>query len=138
MKIKISKSQEPYLNYVVVHTLNLDKLAFDSSCEVIYVDAIDFVPGTAVIGIMGHWVSKLAHGGQLTIEGVDLSLLAQKVISQQVKIPEANEILFGNDQIKKNGAYTLTDICLMMQNLGLKIITKQITDMTYSVTGVRR
>ena len=81
MKIRITVGAEEKLNgYINVDPVsrfddlesdvrNLDSIAEDAECsEVLAEEVIDFIRREEVYPILDHWISKLRHGGKMSIE----------------------------------------------------------------------
>jgi hypothetical protein len=108
--------------------------------EIVAHDILDFAPAAAADTILDHWLSKLAHGGKLTVSVVDFKEVAKAVLSDSITVDEANRLIHGEQrepwEIRK-ASYTLGLLCAVLGNKGYKLLTKRIHDHRAVITCQR-
>lgn len=96
--------------------------------EVVALDILDYFPGPAADAILGNWLSRLAHGGKLTLSVVDLREVCRAVLSGSATPEDANELLLGRQEKPwqyKKSAYTLAQLVEVLTNLGYRVLAKR-------------
>ena len=74
-------------------------------------------------------VQKLRLNGVLSLSGIDIVLLSQNAITGQITIDEINNILYNGKQSIDN----LQRLLMFVQNLGLEVLDKRISGITYFI-----
>lgn len=108
--------------------------------EVVALGIIDYLPLAQSDGVLTHWVSRLAHGGKLSISCVDLFEVCRAVHLRTVSVEDANKLLHGEQrepwQFRKAN-YSLNHLTELIKAKGLRIITKKLVAFEAVVTAER-
>ena len=108
--------------------------------EVVALGVLDHLPGHAADGVLRHWLSRLAHGGRLTVGVTDAREVARGVLSGALSIEDANERLCGAQRTAgqfKKSAYMLGQLSGVLESLGYRVLARRIEDYTAVVTVER-
>ena len=105
----------------------------DGSCdEIIINNVLDFLDTSNRQNILKLTISKLAYDGTIVICGLDFLMLSRDVLAQIITIEQAN-VLYGN----KKSIETAETTVVFLQQQGLKIIQKRLSEHTYSIIAQR-
>jgi len=108
--------------------------------EILALEVLDYFPGHQADDILANWLSKLAHGGRLTISVVDVKEVARAVCSNNLSIDDINELLHGKQekpwQFRKS-AYTLSQLVEVLSNQGYKVLARRVQNYRALVTVER-
>lgn len=108
--------------------------------EVVALDVLDYFPGAAVDQVLRNWLSRLCHGGRLTVSVVDLREVSRALLAGNVSMDDANELLTGKQekawQFKKS-VFTLSQLVEVMTNLGYRVLAKRVQNYRAVVTVER-
>lgn len=120
---------------------NLDEHVEAAECdEFIATDILDFIQADQLDDVLNHWVSKIRHGGTLTIGGLDLRSVARGISDYRLSINDANLLIYGAQQAAwqhRRSASTLQIILEVLTSKGLKAIKKRYDGYFYSLTMER-
>lgn len=149
MKVWISINNKPLeqSSYLIISPLDgknpfqLDDYLDNNECkEIVVSDVFDCLPYTNHEKYLQHLTSKLAHKGQIIINGVDANEINKAYYNGAMSLDLYNTFLFGSKETSwhmKQSTQNLSTLCSMLQNLGVKIINKRLIDMNYSIVGER-
>jgi hypothetical protein len=123
----------------------LDDFVEDNECKEIIASYItDYYPSSKIGPMIDHWIAKLRHGGQLIMEGIDLEEISRGFLSHQLKsnttssnLQNMNDVLYGDEKLKKQSMLTCGDLAGALKQCGLKIIRSSINNYRYSITAIR-
>ncbi len=122
---------------------NLDYVCDDAQCvDLIARDILDYVTPDKIDAVLGNWVSKIRHGGKITIGGTDMFLVSMKHFRGDIDTDVASMYLYGRrlkpHQFKKNMS-TLSNVANCLANSGFKILLKKYEEgnCSYVVTAER-
>jgi|TARA_R110002020_G_scaffold248502_1_gene462526 hypothetical protein len=120
---------------------NLDNFVDDAEAqEIIALDVIDYIPLTEINKVIGHWVSKLGHGGSLIIGGTDLFEVSKAFSQYRLDITEANKLIHG-EQYKpyliKRVNFTALGLADYLESLGLKLQKKRVNNYRITIEAIR-
>jgi len=120
---------------------NLDFFVDDAEAEdIIACDVVNFLPKSVMIPTINHWVSKLRHGGSISIGGVDCYAIARDIVSKKIDLQSMNDILYGNEipswNSRKN-AFTMESLVDHLEDLGLKIQRSRVDKYEIIVEAIR-
>ncbi len=123
------------------HFSCLDEIVDDAECdELIAGDILDYVSVEDVDEVLDHWISKLRHGGVITIGGLDLREVTSHIANYTLKTPDANILLFGAQQAPwqfRKSVSTLSERIAYLTDKGLKPLKKRADNYFYSITMER-
>lgn len=137
----ITKPEDRRAGYIHVE-FGFDKLDVEDgeAEEILAIDVIDFLPFKQVDGVLAHWISKLRHGANLTVGGIDILAVANGIQTRYVDVMNANHLLFGpQDDPTQFRASTccLSRIVEVMRSNGLKILKQRLDDYHYVIQAQR-
>ena len=120
---------------------NLDEFAEDSEAdEILALSVVDFLPARNVEESITHWVSKLRHGGSITISGLDINLACKAVARQEIDLATANQLIYGNQSATwdhRKASLNILAVVDMLKTKGLKITSKRFDNYDYIVKAER-
>ena len=117
---------------------SLDNVA-NSECSSIKCYLVDKIPLIVINPTIQGYVSKLRHGGRLSLIGTDLNQVCISIINRYSNIMDANRQLFGGPESYNlnSGMYCISDISAILQGAGLEITKKSLDNNQYLVEAVR-
>lgn len=104
------------------HTVDANELD-----ELVAMDILDYFPMNHADVILDHWLSRLKHGGELTLSVVDLRQISREVLSNALDISDVNHLLFGKQEKPwqfKNCVFTIHTLVEILGAKGYTIIKK--------------
>ncbi len=108
--------------------------------EIVALDLLDNCQAMEVDDVLVGWLSRLKHGGMLTLSVVDLREVSRSVLNGNISIMDANELLFGKQerpwQFKKS-VFTLSQLVEVLGNLGYRIIAQRVQNYRAVITVER-
>ena len=137
MKLHIVRpNQDAIENYTkaiaLENNINLSEVS-DNECEVIMAnDVIDSFTLEKIPQLIQTLAKKMRMNGTLVIGGTDVRLLCKLVINDQLEEAEASNII---GLIKS--ATSPLQIKSLLQQVGLQVISSQITGVHYELTAKR-
>jgi hypothetical protein len=139
--LNVDPFAEPDSDKVVGSVTNLDALVHDAQAdEIIALDILDFLPACDVDATLEHWVSKLRHGGTVTIGGLDLHEVARRFHLGQIDLDAANQLIHGRQRFPweyRKSTLALSVLISKLLTLGLIPTRKVYSDEFYCVTARR-
>lgn len=111
-----------------------------AECEEIYAPAIlDHIHHTELVQTLEEWVSKLRHGGKITVGGTDLYEMARQITVGSFPMNEANNKLYGQDLAwhSRKGCYSAMILRELLTQMGLKIDRVALNDYEFVVEAHR-
>ncbi len=119
----------------------LDNLIDDAECEEIRaINVLEYYSIHQVGLVLKHWISKLAHGGTLTIGCVDVREVSKAVCNADISIEDTNLFLHGLQRSPidfKRSNYTVSQIAEVLKNKGLKVVSKKVENLQCIVKAIR-
>jgi len=100
------------------------------------IDIIEFIPRQMFDQVLAYWVSRLAHKGKITLSFVDLYTASRLFFLQKLTVSEMNFLLHG-DQQPKTVNLTIPELSKTLEQLGLKVIRKDLDGVRGTVVGER-
>lgn len=120
--------------YQTLHISNIDEIC-DGECHNIYMDhgLINTFPFYHLKEIMDKILAKLAYGGSITIQGVDINLLMRSILWNDINKEEQNMVIqechnaIGWHDIKLilDQSYKVSNIKLDKYNFIMEIVREQ-------------
>lgn len=111
----------------------------NEAIEIRAVDTLDFFPPTQVDKALEHWLSRLAHGGIISIVATEIREVARGLLNGAITLDQANQLLYGTyeDNDIKCCALSMDQLCEVLVNKGLKILRKRIENYKLLVVAQR-
>lgn len=126
---------------VMGDAFNLNHIADGNELEELVTnEALDYVPMPIADKVLSHWLSKIAHGGTITLSCVDLLEVSRHLQHRILSVDDANTLLFGTQKEPwqfKRGAYNLATLVETLQEHGFQILSKRVNDFRAYVTARR-
>lgn len=117
------------------HTIDANELE-----ELVAHDILDYFGVSEADRVLDHWLSRLAHGGTLSLSVVDLREVSRAVLANALDIADVNELLFGQQERAwqfKKCVFTLPVLVGMLRKKGYKILLQKCADCRAVVTCQR-
>ena len=155
MKLNLIRTPSDYLNgytnvsvfidqthpdVVLSNYENLQGVEDNEATEIRAIDIIDYYPLERQDQLFDHWISKLRHGGVITVGGVDLVEMAQLLYHYNVTTEDFNSIFFGASKEtwqRRQSVQPMHRLANLLSQKGLEVIEKFITGQRF-VVKVRR
>jgi len=153
MKLHIGVNEDPidgYLNIDPVRegSINASVLTdltpwvAKAECRnILAANVLDFVPATKMVAFLEHLTSKLRRGGEIIVGGTDLYSVCLGLFNDKLTIPDANLMIYGNQQHAwgtKHGAASITDIENILSSFGITITKKVYEEYSFYIQGTRQ
>lgn len=120
---------------------NLDQFCENAQAtEIIAMDCIDYINLKDKDNVIKNWCKKLAHGGKLTIGGVDFDEVARTWKAGSLPFNQYLDILYGHPEFpfgSRRGVFTLEAMSHLLRLHGLQIERQQLNQFRYLITGIR-
>jgi hypothetical protein len=120
---------------------NLTEFVDDAECEeLVALDIIDFLSIASRQVVLDHWITKIRHGGIITIGGLDIVDITRAVSTQQISIGQANLYIYGQQSAPWQHRYSSVDVktmILTLQEKGLRILKRRTNNFFYMITAER-
>lgn len=131
----------PGENKVQGDIANLDPLVDNASCtDIVARNVLEYVPHPEIVNILNHWISKLRHGGKLTIVTTDLRSIAKSIIRDALEPSDYLSLLYGEQRNAfdiKRSILTLGTLSALLESAQLKITNKSMDSFEFSITAER-
>lgn len=108
--------------------------------EIVAYGILDYFPGAMVDEILDNWLSKLAHGGTITIGVIDAKEVSRAFVAGMIELEEVNTLMHGEQEEKwqiRKSSFTLNQLSEVLSNRGYKILKKRIQNFRAYVTAQR-
>lgn len=133
-KVRLHKSNFDYTGFDNVKLgsqLNYDAGEVD---ELWLDDVLSGIPIDKVDDAFSDFVKLVKRGGKIIVNGTDIYEVCKSMASYNISIGDANRLLYGSGN--KN-CYSTAFVAETLKGLGLKIVSKRISDFKYSVEATR-
>lgn len=97
-------------------------------------EVLSSIPIEKVDEAFRDFVRLVKKGGTIIVNGTDIYEVCKAMTSYNISVAEANHLLYGNEN--KN-CYSTSFVAETLKGLGLKVVSKRISDYKYSVEAVR-
>lgn len=116
---------------------NLDLLVDPAEVtEFVAHGVLQLYPPNMVGNVLDHWVSRLAHGGTITLSATDLDDVARATANGVLSLEQANEFLYGREGERRCGM-TVNQVSSWLEGKGLKVLQKKVINHVFYVTAQR-
>ena len=139
MKLKVvwKKSEDPedYLE-VIPYEDNLDEVCENGEAtEILTENIIDYLKADEVGDFINKCISKLRHGGFLTLDGTDFSEIVRLYYNAAIDLAKTNLLLFGEGNKKSiSSGYELSEA---LTDVGLTVDKCRYENGRYLIKAVR-
>jgi len=120
---------------------NLDPLVDNASCtDIVARNVLEYVPHNELVSVLNHWISKLRHGGKLTINTTDLRSIAKAVVRDALEPSDYLNLLYGQQRNAfdiKRSILTASTLSALLESANLKIVNKAMDAYEFSITAER-
>ena len=128
-----------YNNLGFVKTL--DPFVINAECtEILALGIINYIEVEKIPAFLQHVVSKMRHGGKLTLTGKDIFHFAKLVMTQpgNIGLVEVNQMIYGPANQRPYASQVHVNyIADILQQLGLKIDRKSLDDGDFIIEATR-
>ena len=134
MKIFLNVNQSPISGYKNVNLTtdtidlnNLDNLCEPSECtDLIIHHVLEYISFSQIPTLLSKLISRLRLNGQIVIHNYDFAIMLDNYHNGLISLQDLNDILFGNDSIKKCCCISIQNVEDLILENGLSIISKEI------------
>tara|TARA_R110002051_G_scaffold186237_1_gene255570 strand:+ start:28 stop:444 length:417 start_codon:yes stop_codon:yes gene_type:complete len=137
MKIHVAKMSgetiEGYKHVVVSDNhINFMDISQNECSEILANDVLDSFSSDKSRDCIVSLVDKLRLGGKLVVGGKDLRLFCRSVINGSIDNNEASQLLQNTSSMP-----LLNDVILIVQSIGLKVLSTQISGIHFEIVAQR-
>ena len=137
MKIHVAKMSgetiEGYKHVVVSDNhINFMDISQNECSEILANDVLDSFSSDKSRDCIVSLVDKLRLGGKLVVGGKDLRLFCKSVINGSIDNNEASQLLQNTSSMP-----LLNDVILIVQSIGLKVLSTQISGIHFEIVAQR-
>lgn len=100
-------------------------------------DVLDFIMPEQLGKVLTYWISLLAHGGKITLDGVDALEVAHALTYGNIDLNQYNALLHGNVP-QRSISLALPVVVDMLKQQGLRISRKTLNEFRYLVEATRQ
>lgn len=121
---------------------NLDDIVDNNECdEFLAHKVIDAFPVNTRQQVLGHWLSKVEHGGLFTLSGLDINKATRLIASGDINLNDANILLYGpciNMWSINKGVWSINDAVNAILSTGqYQILSKSFNGLLYVIKAKR-
>lgn len=106
--------------------------------EIIALDILHYFPSAVAVEVLRGWVSKLAHGGTLTLSFVDCKEAARGLLNEDLTIEEFSGLIYGKQQkpweFRKCGFSVVHVASVFEADPGFRVMQKRMSNYVASIT----
>lgn len=143
MQLIVTNTTDSYGTHRVISPMLGDNIynpdIEQSECESILFTLTDTIPANALTGVLELYISKLRHGGVITVLGTDIYQVALAIVNRNIDVIGANKLIFGGPDVSNfhSSLVSINDIAAIFEDAGLKITKKALNGVSYVVEGAR-
>lgn len=109
---------------------NLDDICCVAEAEsIVAMEILGVIPRVQARQVLGHWISRLRHGGELALSVVDTVAVSRALIRGELSLPDAGVLLYGEQkqthQLYKS-EWSLSVLVELLKSAGLEIIKQRV------------
>jgi hypothetical protein len=110
-----------------------------SECDSILFTLTDTIPAQSLTPLLELYISKLRHGGVMTVLGTDIYQVSLAIVNRSIDVLVANKLIFGGPDISNlhSSLVSINDIVIILEEAGLKITKKALNGVSYVVEAKR-
>lgn len=116
--------------------------AEDNECiEILAPNMMNYLHHTEIVPFLQSWIKKLRHSGRFIIGGIDGFEVAKKYARGEINTIDFNTCLYGPQKTAWGyylGTITLHELTAILEQLGLKIEKREVTNGRFMIVGVRQ
>jgi hypothetical protein len=120
---------------------NLNEYVDDNECsQILALDILEYLPVPVADQILNHWISKLAHNGQLILSATNVRQVCKCIINKSLPLDVSNELLYGSQRYDwevKRGMVDIERLTSALQSKGLRILSKRLNGLQMCVVAER-
>lgn len=135
IKVRLGLGEDK--EYINKTEVNLSDFETNQVTELFIDNFLDYIPVENILEALTVWKTKLRHGSKLIITSNDIIQIAKAVLTKTIKIPQINQLLFGEGNLGKRSCLSLEDVVSLLEHLELKIVTKRISEMKFTIIAER-
>lgn len=145
MKIYIHVGKTPISGYLNINlgTDNLDLNNLDQVCEaaecieLVLDDILQYIPLQQIPLVIQKLATRLRKQAKLTIVSNDVNSCINMYKNGRMSLADLNLVLYGVNNIKKISCISHTDITKLIEQIGLKIISVEISGEKFIIVAQR-
>lgn len=143
MQLIVTNTTDSYGTHKVISPILGDNIynpnVEQSECESILFTLTDTIPANTLTGLLELYISKLRHGGVITVLGTDIYQVALAIVNRNIDILSANQLIFGGPNVSDfhSSLVSINDIAIILEEAGLIITKKALNGMSYTVEARR-
>lgn len=104
--------------------------------EIVAIDVLDAYPGSEIDAVLQHWLSKLAHGAKITIGLIDFKKVALGFAEGKISGEDMVALIYGTKYVRRS-TVTMSQLATVLENRGLKVISKKLENNRIIITAER-
>ena len=140
-KVGARYHQDSFDGSVKADVRDLDDLVMDSECtELIAEDVLDYLVLEEAKSAIGHWVTKLRHGGKIIISGTASYEVCKQFVQRTIDADTFNGLIhgeFNHPWDVKMSHMSTTDLQNELESHGIKILKKRVNGFSMVLEGER-
>ena len=123
---------------------NIDNMVDHNECtDVLALDVIDYLPLGLRHNVINHWCTKVAHGGTITLSGLNLQEVTRLIFNGKISdVAEINRIVYGNISnvwtIRKSFTPPEDTAGMIMSTGQFDIVAQRFDGVFYVITAKRK
>jgi len=113
----------------LVRADNLGEMAVANECdEVLALGVLDRFHSELADPVLSHWLSRLAHGGELCLSVTDVREVARAYLADGIDLDRVDSLLHGEGPYPRGCCLTLGRLVDVLEGRGMEIVTKRVQD----------
>ena len=146
MKVNVSYEEQSfadYTNFSVLKNKSFTLKDYDDGelDEILASDIVEYIPRNAFDKVILGWIAKLRKGGIFKIDFLELYEVCRLFYLQRITMSDVNFLLHGPSEKgwdHKTVNLTLPQACATLSKLGLKILSKQISNARATIVAEKQ
>jgi hypothetical protein len=117
-----------------------DYVCANEASELVAHDVLDHFPAQYADAVLDHWVSRLAHGGTITVSVLDAREVCRAYMAGKLTNDNLNDAVYGNPKSQKASRkclLTLPTLVAVLEAKGLRVLQKRYQNLRAVVTAQR-
>lgn len=108
----------------------------NEAASLVALNVLDTLAPAEAARALEHWLTRLGHGGELTVSGVDLRAVARALVNGELTHDEADALVHGVAAPRRS-SYSLPRLVKVLASRGLEVLSQRIVHFNAVVTARR-
>lgn len=117
---------------------SLDWICDDTSVdEIIAINVLETIPFNQIEEVIKNWARKLSPGGTIKLSIIDLYIIAKLFVEAKISTQDFIGHLWGNNNQTKFSAINSSDLCVLLDRVGLNVTVKRYDGISFYLEATK-